>query len=42
MQWNAFNATAIKDTEEGSENKGLKTCRNYEGTVPAKPAEMWC
>lgn len=42
MQWNAFNATAIKDMKKGLENKGLKTCRNYEGTVPAKPAEMWC
>ncbi|HMT85700.1 MAG TPA: polysaccharide deacetylase family protein [Arachnia sp.] len=42
MQWNAFNGTAIRDMKKGLEAKGLKVCRNYDGTVPVKPADMWC
>lgn len=42
MQWNGFSGTAIRDMKKGLEAKGLKVCRNYDGTVPIKPARMWC
>lgn len=42
MQWNGFNASAIRSMKSGLSAKGIGLCRNYVGTVPVKPTGMWC
>lgn len=42
MQWNAFNASAIKAMQAGLARKGIGVCRNFPGTTPVKPSALSC
>ncbi len=37
MQWNGFNGSALRAMRSGLARRGIKVCRNYPGTAPAKP-----
>jgi peptidoglycan-N-acetylglucosamine deacetylase len=37
MQWNGFSKTALRDMRNGLARRGIKVCRNYPGTAPARP-----
>jgi peptidoglycan-N-acetylglucosamine deacetylase len=37
MQWNGFSGQALRAMRSGLAKRGIKVCRNYPGTAPAKP-----
>lgn len=42
LQWNGFNATAIRGMQAGLAARGIQLCRNFPGTAPVAPPSMWC
>jgi peptidoglycan-N-acetylglucosamine deacetylase len=37
MQWKGWSGAALRDMKAGLARRGIKVCRNYPGTAPARP-----